>query len=262
MRLIIHFLCYFVSLVSAFAAEPAINMRVTMYADGRSCPGGCDAHVVLHATRNGTRNAFHGDISARANPERCHSGEYCTVCLGEADNTCMSARYRGHGPHRDALDFTPAFFEENCNKANLPERFLAKCRSLSKTVTRLRDEHLNCFVEHDDIRCRSVMTRALLTKEADFPFYNECKRLGESGFNRRYADRSEMQRRHDCAYSNSIRRTNSSGRSWVILMPAACREGTFVGRDGLDCCSSSVYAAAGLGSECSEFFPRRQQRRL
>jgi hypothetical protein len=261
MRVIVLFLCLFLCLESPLSAKPAIDMRITMYADGHSCLGGCDAHVVFDKSVNGTRNAFRGNMSSRLNPEVCHIGEHCTVCFGESDNTCMTALYRGQGPHKDALDFTPAFFEANCAMPNLPAVFAKQCRSLSRDVERLRTGHINCFIEADNAQCQNVMMTARRAKEADVPLYNECKRIGQVDFNRQYPNQAALQRRHDCNYSNTIRRRNSSGNSWVVLMPAACRENTYVGRDGLDCCSSSIYAAAGLGRECSVFFPAKIQPR-
>ena len=239
-------------------AESAINMRATMYSDGTSCPGDCDAHVVLHPKINGTRNAFRGGLSDRVSPTKCQNGEQCNVCFGEAESTCLTVLYRGNGPHSDALDFTPAFFEQNCAKPSLPTTLARICRSLSAKVEKLRREHVNCIANNEHPQCTSIMAKATRRKEADTPFFEECKALGESAFNQKYRAYPVLQRRHACAYSDTIRRSNSAGKSWVVLLPAACRAGTHVGRDGLDCCSSSVYAAAGLHDECRAFFPARK----
>jgi hypothetical protein len=48
---------------------------------------------------------------------------------------------------------------------------------------------------------------------------------------------------------------NNNGTVNASLLPAACRDGTFVGRDGLDCCSGSVLHDGPLGTECRDFYP-------
>lgn len=136
------------------ADTAARTMRVTMYADGVSCPGGCDAHVVFRGSVNGTANAHAPDSTARPY-QRCKSGQ-------------------------------------------------------------------------------------------------ECRRLRDDVFNR---DRPPAQQRtHGCAYEMVGTGRNSQGRTWKRLLPAACRDGTFVGRDGLDCCSGNPFADGALGVECRHFY--------
>jgi hypothetical protein len=91
-------------------------------------------------------------------------------------------------------------------------------------------------------------------KAADDVLYTECKSLGETAFNRKYRNQPRKQRSLDCAYERS--RTGGGGR-WRRLLDGACRAGNYVGRDGLDCCTGNLYAAAMLGTECKGFFVRR-----
>ncbi len=78
----------------AFVTAPAAarDMKLTIYDDGISCPGGCDSHVVMNGTDNGTRFAFSPD-STRQNPDKCVNGSECRICFGEADDSCMTAVY-------------------------------------------------------------------------------------------------------------------------------------------------------------------------
>jgi hypothetical protein len=62
-------------------------------------------------------------------------------------------------------------------------------------------------------------------------------------------------RANACNYSD-LRLGGSGDRRWRLLLPAACRPDTFVGRDGLDCCSENVRFAASVHPECTTFFPR------
>jgi hypothetical protein len=102
------------------------------------------------------------------------------------------------------------------------------------------------------------MDKAATQKAADDVLYDECKRLGEAVFNRKYTDNPAMQREHDCAYEKlGTGGPNSKGQSWKRLLGGACRPGTYVGKDGLDCCSGSLYAAAMLGGECKSFFVKK-----
>src|SRR5687767_14716582 len=42
--------------------------------------------------------------------------------------------------------------------------------------------------------------------------------------------------------------------TWKKLLPGVCRPGTFVGRNGLDCCSRNLSADGPLGAECIRFY--------
>jgi hypothetical protein len=81
-------------LVFAWPAS-ARNIKLTIYDDGLSCPGNCDAHVVIFPSDNGTRYAFRSN-STRSNPQKCIYGDDCVICFGESEATCMHAKYRGN----------------------------------------------------------------------------------------------------------------------------------------------------------------------
>ena len=234
------------------AAPPAMNMTPTVYDDGRSCPNDCDAHVVFHPRHNGTANAF-DPASSRDVPRRCVLGQPCRICFSAADASCMLATYRGAGPPPRRFDFTPAFYEENCAKADLPEAFARQCREARPAVEAL-GRKINCVVNSTDPKCKAVIDAAVKRKTEDDTLYGECKSLGEVAFNRKHRTEPRMQRSNDCSYERFGTGRNSKGDTWRRLLDGACRPSTYAGRDGLDCCSGSVYAAALLGRECRHFF--------
>jgi hypothetical protein len=166
----------------------------------------------------------------------------------------MLATYRGGGPAVGRFDFTPAFYEENCPKPNLPAVFDQQCRSAKPAIDTLKTK-INCVANPDNEKCKTTMAVVIKRKAADDVLYEECKSLGEEAFNEKYKSQPEKQRSLDCAYEKL--RTggpNSKGERWRRLLDGACRPGTYAGKDGLDCCSGSLYAAATLGSECRSFF--------
>ncbi len=243
-------LCLSYAAPSTFSTLPqARNMIATIYDDGKSCPNDCDAHVVFHRTHNGTRNAF-DPASTRSAPRQCVAGQPCNICFSESASSCMSATYRGGGPAVGRFDFTPAFYEENCSRENLPAVFAAQCRSAQPAINRLRTR-INCIANPGHEKCRVLMETVARRKAADDVIYEECKTLGEAEFNRRHRNRPRMQRSNDCAYEK-LRR--GGGGRWRRLLDGACRSGNYVGRDGLDCCSGSLFASAMLGRECLQFF--------
>src|SRR5215203_99281 len=73
------------------------DMKITVYSDGRSCPGGCDAHVVMDGSDNGTPNA-HSVGSTDAAPAKCEVGRDCRICFDARLEQCMTVTYRGGGP--------------------------------------------------------------------------------------------------------------------------------------------------------------------
>lgn len=240
---------------SSGAARQARSMVATVYDDGKSCPGGCDAHVVFHRIHNGTRNAF-DPASDRSAPRRCTVGQPCKICFSEDASSCMLATYRGGGPPVGRFDFTPAFFEENCPKPDLPSALALKCRSAQDAMPSL-ENRVNCVANPTHERCRALMDAAAKRKAADDELYAECQRLGEAAFNRRYRNQPRMQRSLNCSYERFGTGRNSRGITWRRLLDGACRPGTYAGRDGLDCCTGSLYEAALLGRECAHFFVRR-----
>jgi hypothetical protein len=143
-----HFLLLsFILLVwcTASVAQTAVKMKLTMYDDGRSCPAGCDAHVVLHPTNNGTPNAYLPTSEAGTH-KKCISNQTCKICFDADPQSCMIVRYRGNGPHQNTFDFTPAFYEQNCSQSDIPSALAAHCASL-RTQARRLEGRINCFQE-------------------------------------------------------------------------------------------------------------------
>ena len=247
----------FVGLVVGMPVTGAArDMKLTVYADGHSCPGGCDAHVVINAADNGTRQAF-APGSSRQSPQRCQTGATCTICFGEGNDTCMQALYRGAGPPAGTFDFTPAFYDANCGFSGIPGALARQCADLDASVrSRGYDSRINCFVQPADPRCSAALADAQARRTADEPKRQRCLAIGQAAFNAEQNDTRER-RSNACSYSaERLGGPNSKGVKWRVLLPAACPEGSFVGRDGLDCCSSSTRFAAGIHPECSVFFPR------
>lgn len=230
-------------------------MKVTFYDDGKACPGNCDSHVVFNDAHNGTQNAFRPG-SARDKPEKCRIGEKCVICFSAPEESCLEITYRGSGPPAGKFDLTTTFLRENCERKDLPPILTGECRSLQPKVGELR-KRINCFADPQNSRCRNLMETAETRQRNDLVFYDECRRVGEENFNLKYAGRKEMQRSVGCSYEKFGTGRNSKGERWRKLLPGACRSKTYVGRDGLDCCSDNLYAAAKLGVECSAFFPER-----
>lgn len=258
------YICAFIFLLTCFSYHSAArffapvqtrNMKPTIYDDGKSCPGNCDAHVVFHLNHNGTGNAFLPS-SSRSNPRKCVPGGECRICFSREEASCMLALYRGGGPSPGRFDFTPAFYEENCPKSGLPAAFAAICRSAQPGINRLKNQ-INCVADPEHANCRTLMTSAARRKAADDALYESCKNSGEAAFNRKYRNQPRMQRSNDCAYEKFGTGRNSRGQTWKRLLDGACRAGTYAGRDGLDCCTGSLYAAALLGRECRGFFVSR-----
>lgn len=247
------------AIVLTLVGTPAFAQPITptIYADGASCPNGCDSHVVLHPSRNGTRFAS-DPSSSRMRPRPCRNGQACRICFSESDASCLVATYRGSGPPADKFDFTPAFYEEFCPKPGLPQPLRVQCVSFNRTLASLTRGRIYCLANPGDPRCRTVIARAEAAKAADRPLWNECRRLGERAFNRRYAASPARQRSDGCAYERrGTGGPNSRGVTWRRLLPAVCQAGAYVGRDGTDCCDRNMMAVGGLGTECKPFLVRR-----
>jgi hypothetical protein len=152
----------------------ARNIKLTIYDDGLSCPGNCDAHVVMFPADNGTRYAFRPN-STRSNPQKCIAGQDCVICFGEPDATCMHAKYRGNGPSAGRFDFTPAFYSENCSRTGIPDALQQQCNSLDKAASHLGyADAINCFNAPDDPKCKTIMTNSEATQEVDVPKRKKC----------------------------------------------------------------------------------------
>jgi hypothetical protein len=235
----------------------AHEIQLTIYDDGISCPGGCDAHVVLNAADNGTAHAFAPGSTAQ-NPRKCANGQSCNICFGHSSPSCMVAIYRGGGPPSGKFDFTPAFYAKFCGAGDIPAALRRQCSALDAAVTQLGyGTRVDCFANPDDPLCVETIARARLAYDADVPERTRCLELGETPYNNQQSV-PEKRRALACNYSFlRLGGPNSAGVTWRRLMPAACRPGTFVGRDGLDCCSGDKRFAASIHPECTAFFPKR-----
>ena len=240
-------------LVFLLALSPSVlfGVELTIYDDGRSCPSGCDSHVVFHSSTNGTVFA-HKLGSVPPNFETCILDTKCEICFEEEPNQCLVTMYRGSGPGRNTFDLTPAFYEKWCKKEGIPKLLSSKCAELKRTASKL-DGRINCIKNQNHELCATMMQAVIKAKEDDTPIYQQCLELGQRKFNKDKPDNKK--RKHNCAYEfESNGGPNSSGLKWHKLLPAACRENTFVGRDGLDCCSGSKFVDAALGIECRIYY--------
>jgi hypothetical protein len=236
------------TMVTAHARE----MRLTIYDDGISCPSNCDAHFVMNSADNGTRHAYRPDTGPSA-PKPCKNGEECTICFGETSNSCMRAIYRGGGPKTGTFDFTPAFYAANCSRDDVPDALKRQCQSLDRAAANHGyTTAVNCFNSPDDPKCSAVISAAKVAQQADIPKRAECLRMGEAAFNKAQTNLEER-RTNACNYSLLLL-GGSGARHWHKLLPAACREGTYVDQFGLDCCSADIRFAANNHPECKAFF--------
>lgn len=232
----------------------ARDMKLTIYDDGLSCPANCDAHVVMSGSDNGTRFAFRPG-STRAMPQACLSGQPCNICFGEADSTCMTATYRGGGPPVGTFDFTPAFYDANCPRTDIPVALRRQCNSLDQAVvSRGYQNRINCFSNPAHAKCTAPMQAAQAAQEADRPKRERCLAIGETAYNNEQTVAREK-RTNGCNYTLQ-KLGGTQAKRWHLLLPAACRGGTFVDRFGLDCCNSNVRFAASLHPECTNFYPQ------
>lgn len=239
------------------AAPPALVFEPTIYGDGASCPGGCDAHVVFRAEHNGTRNAFAPPLANRAAPQRCVNGQPCMVCFDDSDASCIEATYRGGGPPRQRFDFTAAFFAQHCGRETLPAALARKCASFAAgAANRLGADGIYCVAQPEHPLCAARIATARAEQDTDRPAYDAC-RADPAAYNARQAT-TATRRAHACTYSHEMTGgPNSNGVRWRRLMPAACPAGSFVGRDGLDCCdANATVSLGGYGRECAIFIAR------
>jgi|HubBroStandDraft_1064217.scaffolds.fasta_scaffold367741_2 hypothetical protein len=200
------------------ASAEARDMMLTIYDDGLSCPGDCDAHVVLNESDNGTRQAFKPD-SSRSSPSKCVAGQQCIICFSDADNSCMSALYRGGGPAKGRFDFTPAFYDANCSRNDIPAALVSQCRTLDRAASKLGyASAINCFETPENPKCATVVARGKAAQEADAPKRAMCLSMGEAAFNRSQTDPKER-RTNACDYSLLALGGNSHS-TWKKLLPA------------------------------------------
>ena len=243
-----------ISNLSIAAPAGAKPFRITIYDDGKSCPGNCDAHVVLNAKDNGTAHAFLTS-SSRSKPAPCLSGKPCRICFDKASTSCMTATYRGSGPDQGTFDFTPAFFAQNCDTSNTPPQLARYCKEMEASIARNGyDKRVNCIKHPRHRQCRSVMRQARKAKRRDSKIRNLCISQGEAIFNQNQSG-DQTRRIYGCNYSLLSLGGNGKGKVWKKLQPGACRKDTYVGARGLDCCSEDPRLAAHLHGECEAFYP-------
>ncbi len=231
----------------------AETVRLTIYDDGLSCPAGCDAHVVFHPMMNGTEFA-HSPSNPALPYEKCSVGQKCTLCLESGAKQCLDAVYRGGGPTFKTFDFTPRFYQTAC--ASIPEQpaLAKKCDELKSAAVALTGRK-NCIAEPETTGCKDIISEATSAQKTDRVEYQSCKSITEKKYN--ISKSPDKQRSLGCAYeANGTGGPNSKGTIWKRLLPGACRDGTFVGRDGLDCCSGITLADGPLALECSRFYPK------
>jgi hypothetical protein len=235
------------------------SLTPTAYDDGRACPAECDAHVVVNPRHNGSP-LLRQPASTRAAPKPCIIGSQCLVCFSDNANDCIEARYRGAGPPPGRADFTPAFYAEVCGDSLLPRGLRSTCRTASRAVAEL-GKRRNCFRESGVSECYDHMAAAQSRKAVDDSLFQECRSKGEPAFNREHRTTPKLQLALGCAYERFGTGRNRAGTvTWRRLLDGACRDGSFAGRDGLDCCSDDLWAAALFGRECARFFPARERK--
>lgn len=245
----IRFLLSILLLAALAPTSQAEVKKITIYADGVSCPANCDAHVVFDKAMNGTE--FAHKAGTKYSP--CKRNEECRVCFESGERQCLNVMYRGNGPHENTFDFTPAFYEKAC--ATMPSQpLLAKECNEAKEAAKELDKKINCIATPENSKCSSIIAKATAARELDLPKYKKCLELGEETYNQGVP--KAERRKNECAYERHGTGSNTSGtKTWKKLLPAACRVGTYVGRDGLDCCSGNTLADGPLDVECLGFYP-------
>ena len=236
----------------ADAAE--VKIRLTIYDDGKSCPGGCDAHVVFHSSLNGTEFA-HEPGSVAGPYTKCETGQICEICTRSNRAQCVTVMYRGSGPSKNTFDLTPRYYETACADATSPVDIREKCGELQAAASALAGR-LNCIKNPPYPQCKELVESAISKQTTDQKPYDKCLSVGESAFNASQSD-DASRRSLDCVYEfKATGGPNKKGVTWKRLLPAGCRSGTFVGRDGLDCCAGIPSIDGPLGVECRQFYPK------
>lgn len=252
MRLLSMAACLVSVVLATTGGAQAQTVRLTIYDDGFSCPANCDAHAVFHPSLNGTEFA-HGPASLEPPYARCDNGDRYRICLEAGTRQCLEAVYRGGGPSPMTFDFTPAFYSAACSTTPEQPLLADKCDELRRAARSL-DGRVNCIATPEHDSCGAMIGDAEDRHARDRVEYDRCPALGEARYNR---DKPIAQQRSlRCAYEKrGTGGPNSAGTTWRRLLPGACRDGSFVGRDGLDCCSGNTFADGPLGIECRSFYP-------
>ncbi|HBP6526345.1 TPA: hypothetical protein L6A81_11955 [Pseudomonas aeruginosa] len=236
-------------LLASFASfSQAETIRLTVYDDGLSCPGGCDAHVVFDdelfktgfARLPGTENS------------RCVENEKCEICIESGRKQCLEVTYRGRGPTKKTYDLTPAFFREACANTPTQPALAAKCRELQRDAQSL-DGRINCIATPGHAKCIEMIANAKTAQDLDRPKYEQCVSVGEDNYNQ--GKPASEKRANDCTYEFLRTGHNRNGVIWRKLLPAACRAGTYVGPYGTDCCNGFPFEDGPKGKECEFYYP-------
>jgi hypothetical protein len=248
-------------LVTALCVHPASAelIRLTIYDDGLSCPAECGEHVVFHASLNGTEFA-HKPTTIAAPFAKCVEGKACRICLESGGKQCLETIYQGGGPTKKTFDFTPAFYLNACAGQPQQASLQTKCNELRKAAKTL-EGRVNCIAKPHDVNCEPIIAAARKLQLADRTAYQSCVTIGQDKFN---LNRPETEQRSiKCAYERyGTGGPNSKGVTWKKLLPGACRDSTFVGRDGLDCCSGNTLADGPFAHECRAFYPLKPKSSL
>lgn len=225
---------------------PAAPMQAAFYDDEAVCPEGCGAHVVFDPALNGTRNAFAPPLVNRAIAEAraCSPGRPCMVCFDDRDASCLTAEYRGPGGEPDRFDFSARFARERCMEARLPAALFTACRRFEAALNLLAPR-VNCIADPMHRRCREVMLEARKSKEADMAEYLRCRKEGTAPYNASVP--VERRRSEDCMAA-------LAGSGARRLLPAACGEDGYLGRDGRGCCSGDFRQAALDLERCGLYY--------
>lgn len=245
----------------ALLVEPAQDMALTAYGDGQSCPGGCDSHVVFARQHDGTRNAFAPGPTFLAwrNEAALHpcgggsgpnDGRPCVICFDDSDASCLVVMHRGSGPPAGRFDVTAAFLAETCPRGSLPATLERACADYRLAAASLAARH-SCIADDSPAACQDLLEAARSAWGEDRPRYEACLAAGgDAAYNAGVSD-SSLHRAHDCAYFAN--RRNAAG---LRLAPGACPAGSFVGRDGYDCCGGDPARDAIDSRECGVFYIR------
>ncbi|EMG2118666.1 hypothetical protein V4Z64_005170 [Pseudomonas aeruginosa] len=237
-------------LASIASLSQAETIRLTVYDDGRACPGNCDAHVVFREDLNGSDFAH----IPGTQKGKCVDGQKCEICIESGRKQCLEVTYRGAGPTGKTFDLTPSFFREACEPTPAQPALAAKCKALIKEVHAL-DGRINCIATPDNAKCAAMIAKAKAAQALDQPKYEQCALLGEYKYNK---DKPKAERRVDkCSYEwLSNGGPNSKGVTWRRLLPGACRQGNYVGPYGTDCCTGVQFEDGPKGIECTVYYPK------
>ncbi len=251
--------CVFASVILTFVLATTVNaantVHLTLYDDGLSCPGDCDAHVVFHSSMNGTEYA-HDPSTPESPHSNCTIGNMCRICLGAGGTQCLEVIYRGAGPPKMTFDFTPKFYENACARKPTQSALRAKCNELKNAELNLA-KHVNCIRNPSHEQCDLIIQNALQIQISDRRKYDKCRAVGEAKYNEKLP--LEEKRSNACAYEyRGTGGPNSKGIRWRKLLPGVCRPGSYIGRDGLDCCNGNPFIDGILGHECLPYYPERK----